>query len=287
MSDIRVLSIIAGDGDLPLEIAAACDDAGIPVNIIGLKGFAQESDYTGRKVTMISLGELGKASKAMKAARTSHVVMAGGVERPDLKKLKLDFEAMRLLPKALKAAGKGDGALLDFVRDFVTDRGWEIISPAKLMDQLNVETGDVGKCEPDETDWDDIKKGVVIARDLGRHDVAQGVVVANGFVLAIEAAEGTDEMLKRVAGLPESMRGTPDDRAGVLVKVTKPIQDRNIDLPTIGPRTIEMVAAAGLKGIAVEADGSLIVERDETIARADALGLFIEGVDVTALESGS
>jgi len=284
MSEISVLSIIAGEGSLPVEIAAACDDAGIPICIIGLKGFAKESDYAGRKVTMISMGELGKASKVMKAARTSHVVMAGGVDRPDLKRLKLDFEAMRMMPKLMKAAGRGDGALLNFVRDFVQDRGWEIISPAKLMDQLNVSEGDVGAGEPDEKDWADIKKGVVIARDLGRHDIAQGVVVADGFVLAIEAAEGTDEMLKRVAGLPVELRGTPEERAGVLVKVTKPVQDRNLDLPTIGPRTVELAAAAGLKGIAVEADGSLIVEREATIVRADELGIFIEGVDVAALE---
>lgn len=282
-SDIEVLSIIAGEGDLPLEIATACEEANIPICIIGLKGYAEADRFSAYNTTMIGLGELGKASKAMKRAGTSHVVMAGGIDRPDMRNLKLDFEAMRMMPKLLKAAGKGDSALLDFVRDFVTSKGWQIISPAKLMGSLNVSAGEAGACEPDEQDWIDIKKGVAIARDLGKHDVAQGAVLANGFVLALEAAEGTDQMLRRVADLPAGLRGTEDDRAGVLVKVTKPIQDRNLDLPTIGPRTVELAAAAGLRGIAVEAEGSLIVDREATIAKADELGLFIEGVDIKEL----
>jgi DUF1009 family protein len=96
-------------------------------------------------------------------------------------------------------------------------------------------------------------------------------------VLALEAAEGTDAMLARVAALPMAVRGEAGARRGVLVKCAKPIQDRRIDLPTIGVDTLEAAAKAGLSGLAVEAGGALIVDRAAVVARADALGMFVVG----------
>jgi DUF1009 family protein len=117
-----------------------------------------------------------------------------------------------------------------------------------------------------------------VVQALGRLDVGQGAVVCDGLVLALEAIEGTDAMLRRCAELPESLRGRPGSRRGVLLKCAKPGQERRVDLPTIGPRTAELAAAAGLAGIAVEAGAALVLEREALVQCADAAGLFVAGV---------
>jgi DUF1009 family protein len=109
-------------------------------------------------------------------------------------------------------------------------------------------------------------------------DIGQGAVVVRGLVLAVEAQEGTDAMLARCAELPAALRGTPEAPAGVLAKTPKPIQERRVDLPTIGVATVMAAAQAGLAGIVGETGGLLVVDRGAVIQRADDLGLFIIGV---------
>jgi DUF1009 family protein len=111
-------------------------------------------------------------------------------------------------------------------------------------------------------------------------DVGQAAVVCEGLPLAVEAAEGTDQMLVRVGGLREAIRGTPQHRRGVLVKALKPTQDAKTDLPVIGIATLERAAAVGLAGIGLQAGGALIVDKAAVAARADALGLFVTGVSL-------
>jgi uncharacterized protein (DUF1501 family) len=110
------------------------------------------------------------------------------------------------------------------------------------------------------------------------YEAGQAAVVARGLVLAVEAQEGTDAVLARVAGLPRHLRGTPAAGVGVLAKAPKPIQETRVDLPTIGLATVEAVARAGLAGIIGPAGGVLVLDRAAAIARADELGLFILGV---------
>jgi DUF1009 family protein len=134
-----------------------------------------------------------------------------------------------------------------------------------------------GAHAPSDAHRRDIARAAKVAAATGALDIGQGVVVCDGLVLAVEAQEGTDQMLRRVAELPERLRGTQAARRGVLVKRPKPIQERRIDLPTIGVRTIEGAARAGLSGVAVEAGGALVVRRADVIAAADAAGLFVFG----------
>jgi DUF1009 family protein len=125
----------------------------------------------------------------------------------------------------------------------------------------------------------DIKQASAVIAALGRFDIGQGAIVCAGLVLAVEAQEGTDNMITRVAGMRRAIRGAPDARRGVLVKRPKPAQERRIDLPVIGVRTIELAGDAGLAGVAIETGGALIIDRDGVVARADALGLFVYGLD--------
>jgi DUF1009 family protein len=150
------------------------------------------------------------------------------------------------------------------------------------MSDLTLPPGALGRCTPTAEQMLDVERALTVAREIGRLDVGQGAVVCDGLVLAVEAQEGTDAMLGRVADLPAAIRGRPGDCRGVLAKAPKPIQERRVDLPTIGLGTIHAAARAGLAGVAGEAGRVLVLDRDAVIALADELGLFIFGVESQA-----
>jgi DUF1009 family protein len=189
-----------------------------------------------------------------------------------------------MLPALLAAAPQGDDALLRAVMAEHEKAGFTIIGAEQAMEHLLATPGVWGACAPSDGERGDIAKAAKIAAAVGALDIGQGVVVCDGVVLAVEAQEGTDAMLERVARLPEALRGLANARRGVLVKRPKPIQERRIDLPTIGVKTIQGAAAAGLAGVAVEAGGALAVRRDALVAAADAAGLFVYGF--TSVEIG-
>jgi hypothetical protein len=138
--------------------------------------------------------------------------------------------------------------------------------------------GPLGRVAPSEAHRADIIRALSVARAIGKLDIGQGAVVARGLVLAVEAQEGTDAMLARCAELPVALRGTPEAPMGVLAKAPKPIQERRIDMPTIGVATVTAAAHAGLAGIVGEMGALLVVDRQAVVQRADDLGLFIVGV---------
>jgi DUF1009 family protein len=220
---------------------------------------------------------MGARFKALKDAGCDAVTFVGLVRRPDFKTLKLDGRAALMMPKVLAAARRGDDALMRTVLNEFEREGFEVVGPEAAFAGLLAPTGPLGSHAPNAEARADIEKGAAVAAALGFWDVGQGCVVCDGFVLALEAAEGTDAMLARVAELPLAVRGADAARRGVLVKRAKPAQDRRIDLPTIGMATLEGAARAGLAGIAVEAGGAFVVDRDRLVARADALGMFIVG----------
>jgi hypothetical protein len=139
-------------------------------------------------------------------------------------------------------------------------------------------SGPLGARASGDADRADIAKAIETARAIGMLDIGQGAVVCDGLVLAVEAQEGTDAMLQRVAELPADLRGTAERRRGVLAKVAKPIQEERVDLPTIGLATVEAAARAGLAGIVGVAGKMLVLDRDAVVRAADAAGLFVMGV---------
>jgi DUF1009 family protein len=146
------------------------------------------------------------------------------------------------------------------------------------MADLTLPEGRFGGLDPGPDDLVDVDRALEAARAIGRLDIGQGAVSCKGLILALEAQEGTDAMLSRVADLPATIRGVPQSRRGVLAKAAKPGQETRVDLPTIGPRTVTAAAAAGLTGIVGEAGRLIVVDRETTRARADELGLFVLGV---------
>ena len=270
------LGLVAGGGGLPRQVAEACVQTGRPFFVVRLKGFADPimAEYPGIDV---GLGEFGKAFKALKSEQCRAVCFAGSVNRPDFSRLKPDIRGMMAMPALMAAARRGDDAILRQVLWEFEREGFEIEGAHIAVSGMTMSEGPMGKFRPEARHAEDITRAFQVARGIGELDIGQGAVVADGLVLAVEAQEGTDAMLRRCAELPDALRRTPDKRLGVLAKAPKPIQDRRVDLPTIGVSTVRNAAAAGLAGIVGEAGAVLIVDREEMIAEADALGMFIYG----------
>lgn len=272
------LGLIAGLGDLPVSIAENAVETGQGVYVLRLKGF-EEPRLAAYPGDVVGLGEIGKLFTLLKAAGCKDVLFAGIVKRPNFKDLKLDLRGAALLPKVIAEAGKGDDALLRLMVKEMEKNGFNVVGSDTVNAGLLAPSGLIAGPQPTETALADISRGAHVVAALGDLDIGQGCVVCEGLVLAVEAQEGTDAMLARCARLPEAIRGTPDARRGVLVKRPKPGQERRIDLPTVGVSTVEHVAAAGLAGLAVEADGALMLGRDKMQAAAERLGVFIYGFD--------
>jgi DUF1009 family protein len=271
------LGLIAGGGGLPISLANHCLSAGRPLFVLRLKGFADHEldDFPGEEV---GIAELGRAIRELRSAHCEVVCFAGQVTRPDFGALRPDLRGLAALPGILIAARRGDDALLRcLLREFEKE-GFRIEGANEVMGELALPAGLLGRHAPRPQDEADVAKAMDIARAMGGLDIGQGAVVCNGLVLAVEAQEGTDAMLRRVAELPQSVRGTAERPAGALAKAPKPGQEVRVDLPTMGVHTLHGAARAGLAGVAGEAGRVLVLDRDAFIETADALGLFVIGV---------
>ncbi len=276
MTSWRKLGVIAGGGELPVILAEHCAAQSAPYFIARIEPYADPALDAHPGVTH-GLGLMGARMQALRDAGCDAVAILGQVPRPDVSKLQLDEVAIAMAPAVLAAARQGDDALLRALVSEHEKAGFRVIGVEEAMQGLLAPDGVWGKVTPSDRQMNDLKKAAKLAAAVGAWDVGQGVVVCDGLVLAVEAQEGTDAMLRRVAELPETVRGSAQARRGVLVKRPKPIQERRIDLPTIGVRTIEGAAAAGLAGIAVEAGAALALRREEIVAVADRAGIFVYG----------
>ncbi len=274
------VGIIAGGGALPLRLIQACEEGGKAWHLIRLEGYTDHylADLRGDDC---GIAAPGKVISILKENSCDAVVMAGIVRRPDFSRLRPDWRGVSLLPKVVAAARQGDGALLNVLVETFEREGFNVLGAEDVASPLKAPFGPLGAYAPTDGDLCDIKKASQLVEAIGPFDVGQGAVVRNGFVLAVEAAEGTDAMLKRCAALPDEVKGFDPGEAtrprGVLLKRPKPDQERRVDLPTIGVETIKGAVAAGLAGVAVEGEGALIIDRAAVIAEADAAGLFVYG----------
>lgn len=271
------LGLIAGGGGLPVTLAEHCRDAGRPFFVLRLKGFAGPAldAFPGEAV---GLAELGKAFAVLKREGCEAVCMSGNVDRPDFSRLKPDLRGMMALPGAVLAAREGDDALLRFVLGEFEREGFAIEGAEAVSAGLTLEAGPLGAVSDGPEHAADIALALKVAQALGGLDVGQAAVVAHGVTLAVEAQEGTDAMLARCIALPAALKGTGEARLGVLIKWPKSGQDRRIDLPVVGVRTVEAAAQAGLAGVVVQAGSALAIDKAAVRAAADRLGLFVVGL---------
>ncbi len=267
------LGILAGGGPFPGQVAAAARAAGREVFIIAFEDFAEAQVVASYPHAVVRLGAAGRMLHLLRANGCRDLVLVGPVRRPSLLDLRPDAEGARIMARIGRAAFAGDDGLLAAVVRVLAEEGFRILGAHEVLTSALGPRGQAGRVAADSEALADIERGIAVVRALGAADVGQACVVQQGCVLAVEAIEGTDRMISRAAELRRPGLG------GVLVKLVKPGQDRRADLPTIGPRTVEAAAAAGLRGVAFEAGGTLVTDLAACTAAADRAGLFLLGVD--------
>ena len=273
------LAIICGGGSLPFAVADAAVRGGRRVVLFPLKGAAEPERVAGYPHHWSGLGQFGRFRRIARAEGCRDVVFIGSLVRPKITQLWPDFVTLRLLPQLARLFRGGDDRLLSGIAKFFEEQGFRLIGPEQVAPEILMPRGTLGRLTPGERDKADIASGLSLMRATGPFDVGQAVVVSDNRILAIEAADGTDEMLAHLADLRRSGRIRSPEGAGVLVKAPKPGQDRRIDLPSIGPPTVEGAARAGLAGIAVVAGSAIVAEPGRMAAVADNAKVFVIGID--------
>ncbi len=266
------LGILAGGGELPLQIIEACRQTGRPHFVLAFEGQTPENTVDGTEHAWIRMGAAGKAIKILKKAGVEELVLAGPVRRPSFSELKPDLWAAKFIARVgVKSLGD-DGLLGAIIEELERKEGFRVVGAHDVLPAVTPEAGVLGNVQLDDQAEADVERALEVARALCRLDVGQAAVVQQGIVLAVEAIEGTDGMLSRVEGVRRPGEG------GVLAKVSVGKAERRADLPAIGETTVAAAAAAGLRGIVVEAGGAIIIDRERTVAAADEAGLFLLAV---------
>jgi DUF1009 family protein len=273
------LVIFAAGGAVPFEVASAAAAAGRSVFVLALEG---ESDP--RLATfpsaVVKWGQIGRVEKLVDAHGAREIVLIGSVsKRPDFSSISVDLGALRYLPRLIKGMIGGDDTVLGNLVKGLEDRGYRVVGAHEVAPGLVAEPGHVAGPRMTEADTRDASQAMEAARAIGLLDIGQAAVAVGHRVVALEAAEGTDAMLGRIADMRAEGRLRWSGRRGVLVKRAKPQQDLRVDMPAIGPKTVEAVVRASLAGIAIEAGRVMIAERADTVAIAERTGTFIYGDD--------
>lgn len=265
------LAIIAGSGSLPFTVAQAAREKGRAVVLFPIRDAADPARVAAYRHHWIGIGQLSRLRRLAKAEGCREMVLIGGVVRPPVWQVLLDPEGLRLALRVLKAFSGGDNRLLSMLLTQLETYGFTIRGAHEIAPQIVMSVGLLGSRRPDAPQRADIARGLAELDANSPRDVGQAAVVDAGEVIAIEGPEGTDRMLARLAG-------TRRNGTGVLVKAPKLGQDRRIDLPSVGPKTVESAARAGLAGIAVLAGSSIVAEPERFAADADRAGIFVVGV---------
>jgi UDP-2,3-diacylglucosamine hydrolase len=271
------LALICGGGSLPLTVAESVVKRGRPVVLFPLRGAAEGVAVERFTHHWMYIGQLGKFFRLAREAGCREVVFIGSLVRPSIWQVHPDLKGLTFLLRVLAAYRGGDDHLLSGMGRLLEQQGFILRGAQEVAPEILVPEGTLGRVQASERDRADIDLGLDYLRASGAFDVGQAVVVAGKHVLAVEAAEGTDAMLGRVADMRANGRIRSPVGSGVLVKAPKPGQDRRFDLPSIGPLTVEGVVRAGLAGIAVVAGSTIVAEPERLIAAADRAKIFLIG----------
>jgi DUF1009 family protein len=271
------LGILALGGRMPVAVAQTVVQRGRDVFIIGLRGAAHE-DIGAFPHDWIAPFEIGRLVRLLRQRNCADIVFAGTMLRPRIASVRFDLGTLRLVPLLMASRGSGDDALLRRVTLAAEQHGFRVLGLADVAPELIAPDGDLTRAGVDVSSTDDAQRGFALLDALGPHDVGQACVVHRGRVLAVEAAEGTTAMVRRIADLRASGRLTTEGRAGVLVKAPKPQQELRNDMPVLGAETVAAAVDAKLAGIVWRAGSVLLLDAPEMIRRADAAGMFLAGL---------
>lgn len=261
------LGIIAGAGELPLQIAQACLTRSRDFHIIAIDEFAQPVPPSFAH-TRFKISKLGACLRELKRTSCQEVVFAGKFLRPQGPvKLRPDLGGIAFLIRYLGVLRRSDDGLHRAFADLMTRHGFRVVSPLDANPDLAARQGCLTALEPSAAHKASFPSALALAKTHGASDEGQAIVVAGGTIVAREARAGTDAML---AGLTAQQ-----SKGAILVKAMKPNQLVSMDPPAIGESTVVNAAKAGIAGILVEAGRSVIVDEDRVRARGDELGIFV------------
>lgn len=273
-----VLGVVAGRGIYPLELCRAARRAGVPrLAVVALRDeAAADIEALADHVDWVHVGQLRRTMRCLRDQGASDVMFVGQVRPGRLfGEVRPDFLALRLL-WSLKE--RNAHTLFGAVADAFEKNGFHVLPAYTFLEESLAQAGVLGRVQPTRAQWRDIRFGAGIARAVSQLDIGQTVIVRNGTVLAVEGFEGTDQAIRRGGELGKG-------RATV-VKVAKPGHDLRFDVPCIGVTTVDALAAAGVKALAVQAGKTLFLERDKVLAALNAAGIAAVGIDLDAFVSG-
>jgi len=277
------VGLVAGAGRFPITFARAARKQGLKVYGLGVQGMVSDdlADSCDRFATA-GLARMGKAIRLLNRAGIRDAVMAGKIDKLELFKparmlrLMPDWRTLHMWFRYATANKTDDTILLAIIREFGRD-GIRFHSALDFCPELLVNHGFLTRRKPSAAQWRDIKFGWDIAKDIGRLDIGQTVVVNDMAVIAVEAIEGTDQAIRRAGSLCR--------RGGfTVVKVAKPQQDRRFDVPTVGLDTVQTMYEAGARVLAIESRQTILLDGDESIALADRLGIAIVALNANELQ---
>lgn len=268
--DLEPIAIFAGRGNLPKILIEECRKIGRRFKIFLLESENYEIDYSQFDPVILPYGALERFLDEMKKAQITNLVFIGAVNKPNFSTLKVDKRGAVLLAKIVANKILGDDAVLRTVMNFLEKEGLKMVRIDELLDCVITRKGVLTQNKPGREAENNIKLAIKAIRNFAKFDVGQSLIIAQKQIIAVEALEGTDAMINRCGELNFDYKNE-----SILVKMKKPKQSRKADLPTIGIQTIENCHKAGIHGIAIQAGSTLIVEKEQVIARADEFGMFV------------
>ncbi len=261
-----MIGIICGEGAYPELVIKECQKKDIPFCIILVDGYKYPKNYSAVPKLAISLGQIGKAISFLKLHNVDKLIFAGHIRRPTLTELSFDIKGIIWILKLWKQfLYKGDNSLLTTISLLLSKENITLVSGTDFLDDIFLEEGIFSNIIPTKEEQKDIELGIREARSLGLNDLGQSIVVSNGNVIAREDKTGTDSLIERCY-------------EGILVKVSKPQQDERLDLPAIGPKTIENLHRHGFKGLVVESGKTIIIDKQTVIRKVNEYGLFFQAI---------
>lgn len=262
------IGLIAGQGALPAALIKRWEETGLTPVIVALDGITPPSLCDDKISATFSIGQAGHILEFFKSQGVKQLVMAGALKRPNFWTLRTDLYGLKIVLKLLFKK-MGDDTLLRNIRREIETFGISVAGAHEFLPEILSPVGILGKIMPTNEDLQIIQAGFIAAKDHGANDKGQSVIVNESGVLGFEDVHGTNALIASCAGANHAL----------LVKVSKPQQDLALDMPTIGLSTVKNILTSGLRGIAVEAGKTIILDRDDVIRMCDDNGLFLVGVE--------
>ena len=266
------IGIIAGGGQLPLLVGKNLIKNNFDITFFVLKEFFIKNKYHNFQTEQIELNSLKLIVKVLKKHKINKIIMLGSVNRPSFMDIKFDFDTINFIKKYLLEK-KGDNQLLLAIQDYFFKKGFSYFNWTEYCNELFANKANLTKKKPTNKASLNIAKGIKVFNYLGKADIGQSIIIQNEIILGLEAAEGTDELIKRCYKYKKK------GDAGVLIKLSKYNQSHLLDIPTIGLKTIKLLKKYNYEGVYLELNKCLILNKDKVIQYADANNLFISTIN--------